>query len=160
VVASSTSELEETMITRQEIESWRTGLDGLHARIAQRFRRSEAGERAKRYLAGLLDRVERKNGWQQPSSCRWHSSLPAKLILDSGQRLVTLLFVRGRAPRSRPAGGPRTGRVGGLTQVLTAMAHRRGLPPVSDLTAGSDTYCVTLPFSRNAAYRPGQEGAR
>src|SRR5215207_6288893 len=25
---------------------------------------SEARERAKRYLAGLLDRVERKNGWQ------------------------------------------------------------------------------------------------
>jgi SRSO17 transposase len=39
-------------------------LDALHARIAQRFRRSEARERAKRYLAGLLDRVERKNGWQ------------------------------------------------------------------------------------------------
>ena len=33
-------------------------------RIAGRFRRSEARERAKRYLAGLLDRVDRKNGWQ------------------------------------------------------------------------------------------------
>jgi SRSO17 transposase len=49
---------------RTEIEGWRAGLDTLHARIAQRFRRSEARERAKRYLAGLLDRVERKNGWQ------------------------------------------------------------------------------------------------
>jgi SRSO17 transposase len=39
-------------------------LDGLHARIAHRFRRAEARGRAKRYLAGLLDRVERKNGWQ------------------------------------------------------------------------------------------------
>jgi SRSO17 transposase len=36
----------------------------LHARIAHRFARSEARERAGRYLAGLLDRVERKNGWQ------------------------------------------------------------------------------------------------
>jgi hypothetical protein len=44
--------------------------------------------------------------------------------------------------------------------LLTAMAHRRGLPPVSDPTAGSDTCCVTLPFSRNAAYWPGHEGAR
>ena len=36
----------------------------LHARIAHRFARSEARERAGRYLAGLLERVERKNGWQ------------------------------------------------------------------------------------------------
>ena len=49
---------------RTEIESWRAGLDALHARIAKHFRRSEVRERAKRYLAGLLDRVERKNGWQ------------------------------------------------------------------------------------------------
>ena len=52
------------MTTSEEIEGWRAGLDGLHARIAGRFRRSEARERAKRYLVGLLDRVERKNGWQ------------------------------------------------------------------------------------------------
>ena len=52
------------MTTSEEIEGWRAGLDGLHARIASRFRRSEARERAKRYLAGLLDSVERKNGWQ------------------------------------------------------------------------------------------------
>lgn len=47
-----------------EIEGWRAGLDALHARIAKHFRRSEVRERAKRYLAGLLDRVERKNSWQ------------------------------------------------------------------------------------------------
>jgi len=52
------------MTTSEEIESWRAGLEALHARIAARFRRSEARDRAKRYLAGLLDRVERKNGWQ------------------------------------------------------------------------------------------------
>jgi SRSO17 transposase len=52
------------MTTSAEISGWRAGLDDLHARIAPRFRRSEARERAKRYLAGLLDRVERKNGWQ------------------------------------------------------------------------------------------------
>lgn len=44
---------------RREIEHWRAELDALHARIAPRFRRSEARERAKRYLGGLLDRVER-----------------------------------------------------------------------------------------------------
>lgn len=52
------------MTTSAEIADWREGLDALHGRIAHRFRRSEARERAKRYLAGLLDRVERKNGWQ------------------------------------------------------------------------------------------------
>jgi SRSO17 transposase len=52
------------MTTSAEVEGWRGGLDALHRRIAGRFRRSEARERAKRYLAGLLDRVERKNGWQ------------------------------------------------------------------------------------------------
>jgi SRSO17 transposase len=52
------------MTTSAAIASWPTGLDELHARIAHRFRRAEARGRAKRYLAGLLDRVERKNGWQ------------------------------------------------------------------------------------------------
>jgi SRSO17 transposase len=42
----------------------RDGLAGVHARIARRFRRREARERARRYLEGLLLRVERKNGWQ------------------------------------------------------------------------------------------------
>jgi len=39
-------------------------LADVHARIGHRFARSEARERAGCYLAGLLDRVERKNGWQ------------------------------------------------------------------------------------------------
>ncbi|MEA2584021.1 MAG: hypothetical protein QOF33_2106, partial [Thermomicrobiales bacterium] len=51
-------------MTSDEIVGWRTGLDALHGRIAGRFRRSEARERARRCLAGLLDRVARKNGWQ------------------------------------------------------------------------------------------------
>src|SRR5260221_9359122 len=43
--------------------SW-DGLASVHARIALRFRRREARERARRYLQGLLGRSERKNGWQ------------------------------------------------------------------------------------------------
>src|SRR3712207_9418071 len=39
-------------------------LEELHVRIAGRFARSEARERVKRYIVGLLGRVERKNGWQ------------------------------------------------------------------------------------------------
>jgi SRSO17 transposase len=36
----------------------------LHARVGRRFARSEARDRAGRYLAGLLGRAERKHGWQ------------------------------------------------------------------------------------------------
>jgi hypothetical protein len=36
----------------------------MHRRIGHRFCRSEARERARRYLVGQLGRVERKNGWQ------------------------------------------------------------------------------------------------
>ena len=49
---------------KKEVEGWRAGLEGLHARIAGRFARAEVRARARRYLAGLLDRVDRKNGWQ------------------------------------------------------------------------------------------------
>ena len=49
---------------REEIVGWREGLDALHARIAGRFARAEVRARAGRYLAGLVGRVERKNGWQ------------------------------------------------------------------------------------------------
>jgi SRSO17 transposase len=40
------------------------GLTALHARIGPYFGRREARERARRYLEGLLGRIERKNGWQ------------------------------------------------------------------------------------------------
>jgi SRSO17 transposase len=53
----------------------------LHARIAHRFARAEARERAKRYLVGLLERVERKNGWQL-----------AEVIGETGPRAVQRLL--------------------------------------------------------------------
>jgi SRSO17 transposase len=46
------------------IERWSDAWTDLHARIAHRFARSEARNRAGRYLVGLLERVQRKNGWQ------------------------------------------------------------------------------------------------
>ncbi|MEO6891090.1 MAG: IS701 family transposase [Ktedonobacteraceae bacterium] len=39
-------------------------LDMLHARIAPHFRRAEVRSRSRHFLAGLLGRAERKNGWQ------------------------------------------------------------------------------------------------
>jgi SRSO17 transposase len=46
------------------IGGWSEALEELHRRIAGRFASSQARERVKRYLLGLLGRVERKNGWQ------------------------------------------------------------------------------------------------
>jgi len=43
---------------------WSQAMEELHGRIAPRFVRPEVRARVRRYLAGLLDRVERKNGWQ------------------------------------------------------------------------------------------------
>jgi SRSO17 transposase len=46
------------------VAGWSRALGALHERVGHRFARSEARERVKRYLVGLLGRVERKNGWQ------------------------------------------------------------------------------------------------
>ena len=54
----------ETSEARAAVAAWRAGLDALHGRIAGRFRRAEVRERVRRYLAALLERVDRKNGWQ------------------------------------------------------------------------------------------------
>jgi SRSO17 transposase len=47
-----------------ESRSWLSGLEALHGRIAGHFQRTEMRTRARRYLAGLLGPVKRKNGWQ------------------------------------------------------------------------------------------------
>jgi SRSO17 transposase len=44
-------------------EDWARVLDELAERIAPRFRRTEARQRARSYLSGLLAPLERKNGW-------------------------------------------------------------------------------------------------
>jgi SRSO17 transposase len=46
------------------LEECATVLDRLHERIAHRFGRVEVRARVRRYMAGLLERVDRKNGWQ------------------------------------------------------------------------------------------------
>jgi hypothetical protein len=46
------------------IGKWSKAFGELHRRIGHHFCRSEARERARRYLVSLLGRVERKNGWQ------------------------------------------------------------------------------------------------
>lgn len=46
------------------VEQWSDLFADLYECIARRFARTEVRERFRRYLSGLLDRVERKNGWQ------------------------------------------------------------------------------------------------
>ncbi len=46
------------------MNGWSEAFADLHGRIARRFARPEVRERVRRYLIGLLGRVERKNGWQ------------------------------------------------------------------------------------------------
>ena len=47
-----------------QVAAWREELDALHARIAPHFARPEVRARAGKFLAGLLDPLERRNGWQ------------------------------------------------------------------------------------------------
>jgi SRSO17 transposase len=48
----------------EQVESWAAELDALMQRIGPRFVRSEARQRARAYLQGLLSPAQRKNGWQ------------------------------------------------------------------------------------------------
>jgi SRSO17 transposase len=75
----------EQQVRRATIEGWRAGLEALHARIGGRFRRSEVRERAGRYLAGLLERVERKNGWQLAERLGERHPRGVQRLLDAAQ---------------------------------------------------------------------------
>jgi SRSO17 transposase len=57
-------------------------LGELHRRIGHRFARSEARERVKRYLFGLLGRVERKNGWQMAEAMGEHDPQGVQRLLN------------------------------------------------------------------------------
>ena len=51
-------------VSRDQIACWHAELVALQGRIAPRFARPEVRARAGRYLAGLLEPLERRNGWQ------------------------------------------------------------------------------------------------
>jgi SRSO17 transposase len=67
------------------IDGWSEALEKLHGRIARRFARSEARERAWRYLLGLLGRVERKNGWQLAEAIGEDEPLGVQRLLNSAK---------------------------------------------------------------------------
>src|SRR5687767_4424255 len=64
-----------------QIVAWQQELAALHARIAPRFVRPEVRARAGKFLAGLLDPLERRNGWQLAEALGERS-------LDGVQRLL------------------------------------------------------------------------
>ncbi|MBA3617778.1 MAG: IS701 family transposase, partial [Rubrobacteraceae bacterium] len=55
---------QDAMVESSAVGGWSEALGALHERIGHRFARSEARERVRRYLFGLLGQVERKNGWR------------------------------------------------------------------------------------------------
>jgi SRSO17 transposase len=64
-----------------QITAWRGELAALHTRIGRHFPRPEVRERAGRFLAGRLDPVERRNGWQLAEAVGEHNP-------DGVQRLL------------------------------------------------------------------------
>jgi SRSO17 transposase len=75
----------ETTAELEAIQGWAAGLDRLHAWIAPRFRRPEVRQRARRYLAGLLGAVERKNGWQLAEQLGEQHPRGVQRLLDAAQ---------------------------------------------------------------------------
>src|SRR5215212_12272826 len=67
------------------IGGWSKAFGELHRRIGHRFARSEARERVKRYLVGLLGRVERKNGWQLAEAIGEKDPQGVQRLLNSAQ---------------------------------------------------------------------------
>jgi SRSO17 transposase len=76
---------EDGVVEPHAIGKWSRALADLHRRIGHRFARSEARERVKRYLVGLLGRVERKNGWQIAEAIGERDPQGVQRLLDSAQ---------------------------------------------------------------------------
>ena len=67
------------------VAGWSGALGELHERIGRRFSRSEARDRVKRYLAGLLERIERKNGWQMAEAIGERDPQGVQRLLNSAR---------------------------------------------------------------------------
>src|SRR3954451_5243597 len=70
------------VIESAPIDQWSEILAELLGRIAHRFRRVEVRERTRRYLIALLDRVERKNGWQLAEAIGEHGPQGVQRLLN------------------------------------------------------------------------------
>ena len=74
------------MITEQTgLERWPEALDRLHDRVGHRFLRPEVGRRVRRYLAGLLGEVGRKNGWRMAEHVGERGPRGVQRLLDGSR---------------------------------------------------------------------------
>ena len=76
---------EDGVVEPPALGRWLRTLGELHRRIGHRFARSEARERVKRYLFGLLGRVERKNGWQMAEAMGEHDPQGVQRLLNAAR---------------------------------------------------------------------------
>ena len=74
---------EQSTLTWGTVDRWSDALTDLHTRIARHFPRVEVRERVRRYLIGLLGRVERKNGWQLAEAMGEASPRGVQRLLNS-----------------------------------------------------------------------------
>src|SRR5205085_2670045 len=68
-----------------EVSGWAAGLAALHARVGRRFRRTEPRRRALHYVQGLLQPVERKNGWQLAERAGEHTPDGMQRLLNAAE---------------------------------------------------------------------------
>ena len=129
---------------RQVLGQAALALDELYQRIGPRFRRSEARNRARRFLEGLLSPVERKNGWQM-----------AEALGERGPRGVQRLL--GEAD-----GDPNAVRDDGRASVLAHLGAEAGVLVVDEtgfLKKGQKSAGVARQYSGTAGRREhGQIG--
>ncbi len=52
------------LVDEAAVADWLAELEALYGRLAARFGRAEPRRRVRAYIEGLLQPVERKNGWQ------------------------------------------------------------------------------------------------
>jgi SRSO17 transposase len=71
------------VVTVEVVESWRSDLDDLFARVAGRFARVEARRYAFAYVRGLLAPLERKNGWSLAEAAGFRSPNGLQNFLQS-----------------------------------------------------------------------------
>ena len=93
------------IVESSAVGRWSEALGELHRRIGHRFARSEARERVRRYLLGLLGQVERKNGWRLAeaigealASDGWPGVLYPSASRSAGSRDNLALCLFRRAP--------------------------------------------------------------
>ena len=67
------------------VAGWSEALGELHERMGHRFARSEARDRVKRYLVGLLGRIERKNGWPMAEAIGERDPQGVQRLLNSAR---------------------------------------------------------------------------